>query len=74
MVFSSDVVGSYPKMLTLTADCRKIIVAINGEAYAEDGEVIDPEGGIGIIEFDLQEKTGSNTLVDFKKFNSRHVY
>lgn len=64
-------VGSLPNMLRTTSDCRRIIIAIEGEAFQRSGEIFDPEGGVGIIEFNHQEKTGIYTFVDFTKFNNR---
>ena len=69
------VVGALPDMVKLTHDCRKIIVAIEGEVRSFAGKVIDPEGGVGIIEFDTVDLSGNFQfrVADFKSYNARCV-
>lgn len=62
-------VGSLPDMLKPNHDCSVILVAIEAEGYIFNGALVDPEGGVGIIEFNVDNDTiASYTVADFKKF------
>ncbi|KAL3860619.1 hypothetical protein ACJMK2_010717 [Sinanodonta woodiana] len=68
------IVGGQPEMLLPTADCRKVVITIEAEAYQnKTGQVIDPEGGVGILKFDTANISGSYTFrkLDFKHFNDK---
>ena len=69
-------VGHAPaSMITFTHDCRKILVANEGEAGKDEmGKFFDPEGSISIIEFatsDLHLPPSAIKTADFRMFNSK---
>lgn len=62
-------VGSVPDMLKPNHDCSVILVAIEAEGYVINGTVVDPYGGVGIIEFNVNNANiTSYTMADFRKF------
>ncbi|KAJ8320968.1 hypothetical protein KUTeg_002555 [Tegillarca granosa] len=44
-------VGNGPDDIRPTSDCRKILIALEGEVYYNGIKLIDPLGGIGILTF-----------------------
>ncbi|CAH1785683.1 unnamed protein product [Owenia fusiformis] len=64
-------VGSLPDMVAFTSDCKKAVIAIEGERREINGQAVDPEGEIAIVEFipglPLSFKI---TNLNFKAFNS----
>ncbi|XP_052059664.1 uncharacterized protein LOC127700287 [Mytilus californianus] len=62
-------VGSLPDMVYPSKDCNTILVAVEAEAYQDDGKIVDPEGGVGIIKIENDEATYKK--LDFKEFNSK---
>ncbi|XP_067650977.1 mesenchyme-specific cell surface glycoprotein-like [Haliotis asinina] len=66
-------VGAIPDMVKPTKDCKKIIVAVEGEAYEyPPNHIIDPPGLVVIVNFPLG--VGFNPMVstlDFERFNNR---
>ena len=58
-------VGALPDMVTFTNDCRKLLVANEGEP--DDG--VDPEGSISIID----TRTGKVKTADFTAFNGQEA-
>ena len=66
-------VGPLPDSLKFTSDCRMLIVAIEGEPRNINGQVVDPEGGVNLIDFGTDPSTGTPdvTFVNFASFNSR---
>nr|XP_022345718.1 uncharacterized protein LOC111138165 isoform X2 [Crassostrea virginica] len=80
-------VGPSPNMLLPTTNCQKVLVALEGEPFARGGDLIDPEGAIGILKFPynyISDTTYSYKILDFRNFNDkfpilarsgvRHVY
>ena len=69
--------GSLPDSAKFTSDCTKLIVAIEGEVRNVEGRVVDPEGGVMVIDFgSLGPQTGTQptkNFVDFTSFNNRYV-
>ena len=65
--------GAVPDMLKFTSDCRKIVVAIEGELRMIDNQVVDPEGAVAIISFlgDDPRSPSRLTILDFTKFNAK---
>ncbi|XP_048764885.2 uncharacterized protein LOC125672707 isoform X2 [Ostrea edulis] len=69
------VVGPSPNMLLPTFNCQTVLVALEGEPFARGGNLIDPEGAIGIIKFPnsyISKKTYSYKTLDFKHFNNKY--
>lgn len=69
-------VGNSPaSMITFTKDCRKILVANEGEAGKNEmGKFFDPEGGVSVISFstsNLAMEEPSVKHADFTKFNKK---
>ncbi|OWF56661.1 mesenchyme-specific cell surface glycoprotein-like [Mizuhopecten yessoensis] len=65
-------VGSLPDMILPTSDCQTVVVAVEAEAYYNGTHFVDPEGAVGIIEFEPLKGAESElqyTRLDFKKFN-----
>ena len=56
-------------MVKFTHDCSKLIVAVEAELRVVNGEVVDPEGQVAII--DLQELPQEPTVktASFRRFN-----
>ena len=55
-------------MMEITKDCKTVLVALEGEVYVNNGTVIDPEGGVGLIRIgdDITYK-----VLNFRHFNTR---
>lgn len=69
------VVGPSPNSLRPTSSCTTILVALEGDPFARGGNLIDPEGGIGVLKFPsnfISEKTYSYQILGFGKFNSKY--
>ncbi|XP_071172556.1 uncharacterized protein [Mytilus edulis] len=62
-------VGSLPDMVYPSKDCMTILVAVEAEAYQDNGKIVDPEGGVGIIKIENNEVTYKK--LDFTEFNSK---
>ena len=71
--FYLNSVGPLPDMIVFTKDCRKLVIALEGEPRMVNGNVVDPEGGVGVIEFLSADFTGTHTfrVANFTSFNSR---
>ena len=61
-------VGYKPDMLKFTQDCQTILVANEGEAYEDNGDLVNPEGSISIIRI-IDQISYTVTHLDFIKFN-----
>ena len=62
-------VGAVPDMLYFTHDCKRILVAIEGELKTlPDGSVVDPEGGVVIIT--NLDTSASMKMLNFTQFNA----
>ena len=61
-------------MLHPTKDCKTVVIALEAEAYPNNGEIVDPAGGVGILRFtnitDIAENYSYKRL-NFTKFNDR---
>eukprot|EP00105_Crassostrea_gigas_P022106 XP_011441491.1 PREDICTED: uncharacterized protein LOC105338188 isoform X3 [Crassostrea gigas] len=69
------VVGPSPNMLLPTINCQKVLVALEGEAFARGGNLIDPEGAIGLLKFPssyISDTTYSYKVLDFRSFNDKY--
>lgn len=67
-------VGPSPNMLLPTINCQKVLVALEGEAFARGGNLIDPEGAIGLLKFPssyISDTTYSYKVLDFRSFNDK---
>ncbi|XP_022337795.2 mesenchyme-specific cell surface glycoprotein-like isoform X1 [Crassostrea virginica] len=67
-------VGPLPDMLKPTSDCRTILIALEAEAFARDGDLVDPEGGIGLLKFPTGNISADNysyKSLHFHNFNDR---
>ena len=55
-------------MMAITKDCKTVLVALEGQVYMDNGTVIDPEGGVGLIRIgnDISYK-----ILNFRHFNTR---
>ncbi|XP_063441782.1 mesenchyme-specific cell surface glycoprotein-like isoform X2 [Mytilus trossulus] len=62
-------VGSLPDMVYPSKDCKTILVAVEAEAYQDNGRIVDPEGGVGIIK--IKNDKATYKKLDFKEFNSK---
>jgi len=63
-------VGTGPDSLAFTSDCLNLAAALEGEVLIDNGRVVDPDGGVAIINFS-PDPSGVATLkqADFNKFN-----
>ncbi|XP_062619483.1 uncharacterized protein LOC134281037 isoform X2 [Saccostrea cucullata] len=69
------VAGPSPNSLRPTPSCATILVALEGDPFARGGNLIDPEGGIGVLKFPsnfISEKTYSYQILGFGKFNNKY--
>lgn len=67
-------VGPSPNMLLPTTNCQKVLVALEGEAFARGGNLVDPEGAIGLLKFPtsyISDTTYSYKVLDFRSFNDK---
>lgn len=67
-------VGPLPDMLLPTTDCKTIVIALEGEAFARNGTLVDPEGGVGLLKFKDRNISPSNYTykrLNFTYFNDR---
>ncbi|XP_067651115.1 mesenchyme-specific cell surface glycoprotein-like [Haliotis asinina] len=66
-------VGAIPDMVKPTKDCKKIVVAVEGEAYEyPPNHITDPPGLVVIVNFPWG--VGANMIIstlDFERFNNR---
>lgn len=60
-------VGPLPDMLKPSSDCRTILIALEAEAFARNGTLVDPEGGVGLLKF--QDKNISSSNHSYKRLN-----
>ncbi|XP_048764949.2 mesenchyme-specific cell surface glycoprotein-like [Ostrea edulis] len=63
-------VGALPDMILPTSDCRTVLIALEAEAFARDGELVDPEGGVGMLKFQSSNITTSS--YSYKRLNFHH--
>ncbi|KAK3085875.1 hypothetical protein FSP39_009900 [Pinctada imbricata] len=67
-------VGALPDMLHPTQDCKTVVIALEAEAYAKNNQIIDPEGGVGILKIrdtrNIKENYSYKRL-NFTAFNDR---
>ena len=71
LIFS---VGNLPDFVGATKNCRRILVALEGEPYEDDsGAIQNPEGYIGLIKFRSSDLSRQYTYkkIDFAAFDSR---
>jgi hypothetical protein len=63
-----EVCATQSWLLVQTKDCKTVLVALEGEVYVDNGTVIDPEGGVGLIRIgdDITYK-----VLNFRHFNTR---
>ena len=69
-------VGPLPDMLKPTSDCRTVLIALEAEAFARDGDLVDPEGGIGLLKFPTGNISADNysyKSLHFHNFNDRYI-
>ncbi|XP_061198120.1 uncharacterized protein LOC133206198 isoform X1 [Saccostrea echinata] len=69
------VAGPSPNSLLPTSNCQTILVALEGDPFARGGNLIDPEGGIGVLKFPsnfISENTYNYKILDFGKFNKKY--
>lgn len=67
-------VGPTPDMVKPTANCKKILVAVEGEPYDDvtSQSLIDKPGGIGVVTLTGGSSVGLQyTLIDFQKFDNQ---
>ena len=71
----SNAVSSLPDSAKFTSDCSKLIIAVEGEVRNVGGTVVDPEGGVVVVDFGTQGPDAANdprkTFVDFTYFNNQ---
>ncbi|MEM8719546.1 MAG: choice-of-anchor I family protein [Cyanobacteria bacterium P01_G01_bin.39] len=64
-------VEALPDSIAFTPDGSQIIVANEGEAVEIDGELVDPEGSISVIDIDTEDPAASEvTTLPFTPFNA----
>jgi hypothetical protein len=63
-------------MLLPTSDCRTVLIALEAEAFAKDGNLVDPEGGVGLLKFQdgehIADSNYSYKRLNFHNFNDRY--
>ena len=67
-------VGNLPDFVGATKNCRRILVALEGEPYDDgSGAIQNPEGYIGLIKFRSSDLSRQYTYkkIDFAAFDSR---
>ncbi|XP_048764908.2 mesenchyme-specific cell surface glycoprotein-like isoform X1 [Ostrea edulis] len=68
-------IGPQPDMLLPTSDCTTVLIALEAKAFARDGSLVDPEGGVGLLRFhDADQISNSNysyKRLNFHNFNDR---
>ncbi len=62
------IVGSSPDMVLPTSDCTTVLVAIEAVPYYSSTQIIDPQGGVGIIR--MENGTITYKMLDFTDFDS----
>ena len=63
-------------MLKPTSDCRTVLIALEANAFARGGDLVDPEGGIGILKFPTGNISADNysyKSLHFHNFNDRYI-
>lgn len=65
--FFSCSVGPLPDMILPTSDCRTVLIALEAEAFARNGTLVNPEGGVGLLKF--QSTNISTTSYSYKRLN-----
>lgn len=67
-------VGPLPDMIQPSSDCRTVLIALEGKAFARNGDLVDPEGGVGLLKFQDMSISTSNysyKRLDFTLYNDR---
>eukprot|EP00105_Crassostrea_gigas_P018589 XP_011436760.1 PREDICTED: mesenchyme-specific cell surface glycoprotein [Crassostrea gigas] len=67
-------VGPLPDMVQPSSDCRTVLIALEGKAFARNGELVDPEGGVGLLKFhdlSISAANYSYKRLDFTRYNDR---
>ncbi|XP_061188899.1 uncharacterized protein LOC133197075 [Saccostrea echinata] len=67
-------VGPLPDMLLPSSHCSTVLIALEAEAFARDGKLVDPEGGVGLLKFHGQNISASYysyKRLNFHNFNDR---
>lgn len=54
-------------MVLPTSDCRTVLIALEAEAFARNGTLVDLEGGVGLFKF--QSTNISTTNYSYKRLN-----
>lgn len=68
-------VGPLPDMIQPSSDCRTVVIALEGKPFARNGELIDPEGGVGLLkfqDFNISASNYSYKRLDFTRYNDRY--
>lgn len=68
-------VGPLPDMVQPSSDCRTVLIALEGKAFARNGELVDPEGGVGLLKFRdllISASNYSYKRLDFTRYNDRY--
>lgn len=68
-------VGPLPDMVQPSSDCRTVLIALEGKAFARNGELVDPEGGVGLLKFhdlSISAANYSYKRLDFTRYNDRY--
>ena len=60
-------VGPLPDMILPTSNCRTVLIALEAEAFAREGNLVDPEGGVGLLKFQSTNISASN--YSYKRLN-----
>ena len=66
--------GTVPDMVKPTADCMKVLIAIEGELYDDsvNQTVVDNPGGVGVVTFDTDPSgTLTYAMADFLAFDNQ---
>lgn len=58
-------------MLKPSSDCRTILIALEAEAFARNGTLVDPEGGVGLLKFQDENINYSYKRLNFTLYNDR---
>lgn len=60
-------VGAVPDMLQWTPDCKRLVVAVEGEMRFINGQYVDPEGSVAVIH--IHDGQYELKRANFSKFN-----
>ena len=63
-------------MLKPTSNCRTVLIALEANAFARGGDLVDPEVGIGLLKFpngNISADNYSYKSLHFHNFNDRYI-